>query len=140
MITGQPGQKPLIVTAGPGGTILSGQNILKTSTGMPVILTNSVLQHATQNAQGQAIIQGGKTVVLTNVKQMNSGVVQQGGNVIIQTQQVITSPTSSQIPSANPTPGTTADGAAARPQSNLIPRRGLSLTVNDCCYKLCYVN
>ncbi|XP_077283952.1 negative elongation factor A [Arctopsyche grandis] len=133
LITGQPGQKPLIVTAGPGGTILSGQNILKTSSGMPVILTNSVLQHATQNAQGQAIIQGGKTVVLTNVKQMNPGVVQhgitqQGGNVIIQTQQVISPPTNSQIPSANPTPGTTADGAAARPQSNLIPRRGLSLT------------
>lgn len=134
LITGQHGQKPLIVTAGPGGAILSGQNILKGPSGMPVILTNSVLQHATQNSQGQAIIQGGKTVVLTNVKQMNPGVVQhgftpqQGGNVIIQTQQVIASP-NTPVQNSNPTSGTTADGAA-KPQSNLLTRRGLTLTVN----------
>lgn len=135
LITGQHGQKPLIVTTGPSGTILSRQNILKAPGGMPVILTNSVLQHATQNPQGQAIIQGGKTVVLTNVKQMNPGVVQhgftpqQGSNVIIQTQQMITSP-NTPVQNANPTPGTTADGAAAKPQSNILTSRGLSLTVS----------
>lgn len=136
----------MLVTAGPGGTLLSGQNILKTSSGVPVILSNSVLQQAASNAQGQTIVQqGGKTVLLTNVKQMTPGVVQQLGgqqNVIIQAQQVqggnppglvMTTPVGLMQQKAA-TVLKSAQDTSAQPatpaQPTMLPRRSLTLTVS----------